>query len=57
MGILQEAWVQEAIAGADRAAAAGDDIGVTRALRALPPELYLLLFFDPLDDRFRNLKS
>lgn len=57
MGMLQEAWVQDAFAAADNAAKAGDDAGVTRALRVLPSELYLLLFFDPLDGRFPHLKG
>lgn len=57
MSMLQEAWVQEALSTADHAARLNDDAGVTRALRKLPSELYLLLFFDSLDGRFPNLKQ
>lgn len=57
MGMLNEGWVRQALADADRAAGAKDLRGVTTALRRLPSELFLLLYFDPLDSAYPRLRE
>ena len=56
MALWTETWVKTALANADRAAKSNDLDGISRALRPLPVELYILLFFDPVMENYPNLK-
>lgn len=57
MGMLNEGWVREALAEAEKAAGANDSVKLTAALRRLPSELALLLYFDCLDGAYPRLRE
>ncbi len=57
MGMLNEGWVREALADAEKAAQARDSVKLTAALRRMPAELFLLLYFDALDNYYPHLSS